>query len=94
MFQKQQFHQKLLHLEDGSYDVFYKEKRYLLSKQTQLNAKLIKLYAKELGGNNFISLNYYTSIGEGLLKPCEMPKEKVIDFVLHLQILSSKELLS
>ena len=80
------FHKKLLKLNDGSYDVFYNQKRYLLSKQTQLEGKLIKLYAKELGDNDFISLNYYSNIGEGLLKPCEMPKEKVIDFVLNLQL--------
>jgi hypothetical protein len=35
---KPAFHAKLLALQDGSYDVFYKEKRYLLSKQTQLTA--------------------------------------------------------
>jgi hypothetical protein len=82
---KTAFHAKLLELQDGSYDVFYKEKRYLLSKQTQLGGKLIKLYAEELGNNDFISLNYYAKIGEGLLKPCEMPEEKVIDFVLNLK---------
>jgi len=82
---KQLFHTKLLELEDGSYDVFYQEKRYLLSKQTQLKGKLIKLYAKELGDNDFISLNYYTNIGDGLLKPCEMPEEKVMDFILNLK---------
>lgn len=87
MSRKQLFHTKLLELEEGSYDVFYQKKRYLLSKQTQLKGKLIKLYAKELGDNDFISLNYYTDIGNGLLKPCEMPEEKVIDFVLDLSIL-------
>jgi len=81
---KKQFHQKLLNLENGSYDVYYQNKRYLLSKQTQLNGKLIKLYAKELGNNDFISLNYYTDINNGLLKPCEMPKEKVISFILEM----------
>lgn len=80
---KELFHQKLLQLKDGSYDVFYEDKRYLLSKSTQLKGKLIKLYAKELGANDFISLNYYSDIGDGLLKPCEMPQEKVIDFVLN-----------
>jgi len=78
------FHQKLLELKDGSYDVFYEDKRYLLSKKTELKGKLIKLYADELGDNDFISLNYYSEIGDGLLKPCEMPQEKVIDFVLNL----------
>jgi len=85
MSQKKQFHQKLLALLDGSYDVFYKNKRYLLSKETHLGGKLIKLYAKELGDKDFISLNYYTDIQDGLLKPCEMPQEKVIDFLLNLK---------
>ena len=80
------FHTKLLSLNNGSYYVFYQNKRYLLSKQTQLKGKLIKLYAEELGDNNFISLNYYVNIGNGLLKPCEMPKEKVIDFILNLKL--------
>jgi len=82
---KELFHRKLLDLEDGSYDVLYKEKRYLLSKQTLLNGQLIKLYAEELGNNDFISLNYYTAINDGLLKPCEMSEEKVIEFVLNLK---------
>ena len=86
MSAKGRFHVKLLELEDGSYDVFYKEKRYLLSKQTQLQGKLIKLYANELGDNDFISLNYYVNIGNGLLKPCEMPEKKVIDFVLGMKL--------
>jgi len=82
---KELFHKKLLSLPNGSYDVVYKIKRYLLSKQTQLQGKLIKLYAKELGGNDFISLNYYPEIQDGLLKPCEMPKEKVIEFIIEIR---------
>ncbi len=86
MCSQENFHTKLLTLKDGSYDVSYTSRRYLLSKQTLLGGKLIKLYAKELGNNDFISLNYYTSIGEGLLKPCEMPKEKVIHFIKNLEV--------
>jgi len=87
---KKLFHRKLLALEDGSYDVFYSNKRYLLSKQTELGGKLIKLYAKELGDNDFISLNYYPLIGEGLLRPCEMPEKKVIDFILSMKGVSAQ----
>ena len=83
---KKLFHTKLLALKDGSYDVFYYNKRYLLSKQTELDGKLIKLYAKELGDNDFMSLNYYPHIGDGLLRPCEMPEKKVIEFVLSMKI--------
>ena len=57
----------------------------LSKKETHLGDKLIKLYAKELGANDFNSLNYY-GIGEGLLKPYEMPQEEVIDFVLNLKL--------
>ena len=86
MNRKQLFHNRLVELDNGSYNVFYREKRYLLSKQTQLKGKLIKLYAQELGDNDFVSLNYYTDIGDGLLKPCEMPQEKVINFILELVV--------
>lgn len=81
------FHLKLHALIDGAYDVLFSKQRYLLRKETLLEGKLIKLYAEELGGNNFISLNYYPYIKGGLLKPCEMPEEKVIRFVLELRIL-------
>jgi len=75
------FHKRLLSLKEGAYDVIYKEKRYLLRKETLLDGKLIKVYAEELGGNDFVSLNYYPQTLGGLLKPCEMPENKVISFV-------------
>ncbi|ONH84783.1 hypothetical protein WDZ11_02855 [Roseomonas mucosa] len=41
------------------------------------------LYAEELGGNGRISCNIYLDReGKALLRPCEMPLGKVIDFVL------------
>ena len=82
----QNFDKKIKALPNGSFDVTFNENRYLLSKETHLNEKLIKLYAKELGGNDFISLNYYPMIKEGLLKPCEMPQAKVIDFILRMKV--------
>ena len=80
---RKNFHNKLIKMQNGSYDVSFQNRRYLLRKETQLEGKLIKLYAEELGGNDFISLNYYPQIKGGLLKPCEMPEEKVITFVLE-----------
>lgn len=82
------FHEKILQLDDGAYDVIAYERRYLLRKETQLEGRLIKLYAEELGGNDFISLNYYPQLQDGLLKPCEMPQKKVIQFVLKLRLCS------
>ncbi len=79
------FNTKLHALKDGAYDVSFKNRRYLLRKETLLEGKLIKLYAQELGGNDFISLNYYPFIKKGLLKPCEMPVKKIKNFILELQ---------
>jgi hypothetical protein len=46
-----------------------------------------KLYAEELGGNNYISFNLYHPTGKrALLKPCEMPVEKVIAFVMGVEL--------
>ncbi len=82
------FFQKLKALPDGAYDVLYQNRRYLFRKRTELNGRLIKLYAEELGGNDFISGNYYTTLGEGTLKPCEMPHEKVVGFVEEIELIS------
>ena len=82
----EEFDKKIKALPDGSFKVVFNQKRYLLSKETHLNEKLIKLYAKELGANDFISLNYYPKIKGGLLKPCEMPKEKVVDFINQMRV--------
>ena len=81
------FHERLLSFEDGAYNVLFKEQRYLFRKETHLNGKLIKVYAEELGDNNFISLNYYPQTADGLLKPCEMADEKVIDFITKCRLL-------
>ena len=77
-----EFYTKLLALPNGANDVRYLEKRYLLRKETLLDGKLIKVYAQELGGKDIVSGNYYPSIKDGMLKPCEMSDKKVIDFVL------------
>lgn len=81
------FYTSLLALPNGANDVRYMGKRYLLRKETLLEGKLLKLYAEELGGNDIVSGNYYTTIKGGMLKPCEMSDTKVIDFVLHVRII-------
>ena len=82
-----QFYKNLLTLPNGANDVYYKNRRYLLRKETLLDGKLLKIYAEELGGNDIVSGNYYPTIKEGTLKPCEMSDAKVIDFVLNVKVL-------
>ncbi|MDX1742622.1 MAG: hypothetical protein R3186_03360 [Ruegeria sp.] len=58
-------------------------KRYLVSRSELAGGKSQKLVAHELGGGDYISLNLYLTRNSGaLLRPCEMPAEKVIEFVL------------
>jgi hypothetical protein len=82
-----EFHTRLQTLPNGASYVKYHDKKYLLRKETLLDGKLIKIYAEELGGNDIVSGNYYTTIKEGTLKPCEMSDTKVIDFVLRVEVL-------
>jgi len=67
--------------------VAYKDKRYGVTRTDFNNGNSIKLYAEELGGVAFISLNYYITSEKELLKPCEMPEQKVIYFLKNYNII-------
>lgn len=63
--------------------VKYAGRRYGLAR-TDFNAgRGSKVFAEELGGNDFISFNVYRTRKGLQLKPCEMPEEKVLDFLAH-----------
>ncbi|MEM1065750.1 MAG: hypothetical protein AAGJ74_09640 [Pseudomonadota bacterium] len=60
-------------------------RRYRVTKSKFSCGRSQKLIAEELGGPDYVSLNLYVlATGDALLKPCEMPEEKVRDFVLNL----------
>ena len=65
----------------GYSEVYYQNKKYGVSRSEFNQGKSIKLYAKELAGDDFISLNIYSTSTAEILKPCEMPEYKVIDFI-------------
>ncbi len=72
-------------LPEGGYGGSYDGKRYRITKTVMATGRSQKLEAEELGGNDYISFNLYRlASGESLLKPCEMPAEKVIHFVLNV----------
>jgi hypothetical protein len=75
------YRERLHSFPEGAFEGSFHNRRYLIRKETLLEGRLIKLYAEELGGNDFVSLNYYETTRAPLLKPCEMPREKVIDFI-------------
>ena len=75
----------------GYSEVFYKNKKYGVTRTDYNLGKSIKLYAEELGGNDFISLNYYSTAKGEFLKPCEMPEQKVISFLTDNVNLTSEK---
>ncbi|MEP5633679.1 MAG: hypothetical protein ABJP79_17515 [Tateyamaria sp.] len=56
-------------------------RRYVVTKSVFACGKSIKLVAEELGGTDYISLNWYKLASSTRLKPCEMAETKVRAFV-------------
>ena len=57
------------------------DKRYVATLSVFNGGRSRKLVAEELGGDDYISLNYYALDNGPRLYPCEMPAEKVIAFL-------------
>ena len=73
-------------LPEGYTEGLYMNAKYGITKPVFNNNKSYKVYAKELQGTNFISFNYYITTKKELLKPCEMPKQKVIRFLQNVNL--------
>lgn len=73
----------------GYSEVEYQQRRYGLSKSVYNQGRSLKLFAEELGGTDFVSLNYYITKSGHYLKPCEMPREKVVAFLTGLSLIFS-----
>jgi len=73
--------EKIRKLPVGYSEVIYLKRKYGVTRTDFNKGKSSKVYAEELGGNDFISLNFYVTEGGEHLKPCEMPTKKVIDFL-------------
>ncbi|NHF61553.1 peptide methionine sulfoxide reductase [Flavobacteriaceae bacterium TP-CH-4] len=73
-------------LPEGYSEGTYRNRSYGITKEIFNGGKSFKVYGKELGGSDFISLNYYCTASGGLLKPCEMSKEKVVTFLRNVQL--------
>lgn len=67
----------------------YKNKRYGITKTVFNQGKSYKVFAEELGGNNFISLNFYDTKQKDVLRSCEMPAQKVMHFLNHVTIINT-----
>ena len=64
-------------------------KKYGITKQIFNDGKSFKIYAKELKGTDFVSLNYYMCKDKNYIKPCEMSQDKVVDFLKEVKIINN-----
>ena len=78
--------EKIQNLPIGYSEVIYNIKKYGVTRTDFNNGKSIKVYAEDLGGTDIISLNYYITNKKELLKPCEMPEFKVIEFLNNYKL--------
>lgn len=68
-------------LPEGWTRVTYRGRAYGLARTTRAAGGAVGVFAQELGGSDLVSANFYrTATGEHL-RPCEMPAQKVLDFL-------------
>ncbi|MEX0290927.1 MAG: peptide methionine sulfoxide reductase [Flavobacteriaceae bacterium] len=77
--------QRIMAIPLGYSELSYQKKKYGVRRSDFNGGQSIKIYAEELGGSDFVSLNYYITSKAESLKPCEMPKQKVIDFLKNYE---------
>ena len=61
--------------------VCYQGRPYGLTRTTRAGGKSVSVLAQELGGSDLVSANIYRTTSGDLLRACEMPQQKVLDFL-------------
>ncbi|WP_028025195.1 hypothetical protein [Enterovibrio calviensis] len=77
--------QRISELASGHHEVVYQNERWGLTVKRYSNGHAVKVFAEALSGTDFISGNLYLVDDVWSLKPCEMPREKVMSFILGFQ---------
>jgi len=71
-------------LPEGTFTGRADGRRYVVTRHVLNGGRTVKLVAEELGGRDYISLNWFDLAAGPRLKPCEMPEAKVRAFVAEL----------
>jgi hypothetical protein len=66
---------------EGWSQVEYDGRRWGVTRTLHGDGRSEWILAEELGGTDLVSANLYRVGGEDVLKPCEMPEQKVFDFL-------------
>jgi hypothetical protein len=71
----------VMRVPEGWTSVVFDGRRYGLSRVTRAHGQSVSIYAEELGGPDVVSANVYRTSNGPLLKPCEMPADRVLAFL-------------
>ena len=66
---------------EGWTAVEYGGLRYGLTRHTCVDGRTISVFAEQLGGTDVVSANVWLLDAGPQLRPCEMPAQKVVDFL-------------
>jgi peptide-methionine (S)-S-oxide reductase len=61
--------------------VEYAGRRYGVTRSVATGGRSEKVLAEALDGSDLVSANLYRLTSENVLRPCEMPEQKVLDFL-------------
>jgi len=80
---EQDFESVLAAIPSGYGEGVYEGRRYGVTVRKSPDGKRTNLFARALAGGDVVSFNLYRlRSGEISLRPCEMPAEKIVAFVL------------
>lgn len=71
--------------------VEYDGARWGVTRAEQVGGRSQRVYAEELGGSGVVSANLYLVGDEPALRPCEMPVERVLDFLARFTAVGAGE---
>jgi hypothetical protein len=66
---------------EGWTPVRFEGRPYGLSRSDHAGGGAVSVYAEELGGSDVVSTNVYRTSAGDVLRPCEMPADKVLAFL-------------
>ncbi len=66
---------------EGWSQVVYDGRTWAVTRTVHGDGRSESILAEELGGSDLVSANLYRLDGEDVLKPCEMPEVKVLEFL-------------
>ena len=68
-------------LPEGWTPALFRGRRYAITKASHAEGRSLSISAVELGGSDLVSANVYRTAGGEVLRPCEMPAAKVLEFL-------------